>query len=77
MSQILERLKMQMTTALSTAKEKYNSASKEATTQTLLAHGFCTRGQPFWYKNNTACIEWWNNVISWLDAKHGIRRQPW
>ena len=70
------RSKMQKTTALSTAEAEYYSASTAATEtiylrQLLTNLGFPQRKSTPIYEDNTACIEWGNNVIGGRErAKH-------
>jgi hypothetical protein len=75
-SPILWRSKMQKTTALSTAEAEYYSTSTAATEVIYLWNlpetmGFAQRSPTPVYEDNTACIEWGNNVIGGRDrAKH-------
>jgi hypothetical protein len=70
------RSKMQKTTALSTAEAEYYAASTAATEVLYLRNlidrmGFAQRGPTPVYEDNTACIEWGNNVIGGRErAKH-------
>jgi hypothetical protein len=68
--------KLQKTISLSTAEAEYYSAST-ATTEgiwlrdTVRALGFARQGPTPLYEDNTACIEWGNNVIGGRErAKH-------
>jgi hypothetical protein len=75
-SPILWRSKMQKTTALSTAEAEYYSASTAATEVLYLRNlldsmGFAQTSPTPVYEDNTACIEWGNNVIGGRErAKH-------
>ena len=75
-SPILWRSKMQKTTALSTAEAEYYSASTAATEILYLRNllesmGFNQHAPTPVYEDNTACIEWGNNVIGGRErAKH-------
>jgi hypothetical protein len=75
-SPILWRSKMQKTTALSTAEAEYYSASTAATEILYLRNllenmGFSQQAPTSVYEDNTACIEWGNNVIGGRErAKH-------
>ena len=75
-SPILWRSKLQKTTALSTAKAEYYSASTAATEILYLRNllecmGFAQPQPTPVYEDNTACIEWGNNVIGGRErAKH-------
>jgi hypothetical protein len=65
---IMWKSKMQKTTALSTAEAEYYSASTAASEvlylRKLLEHmGFVQASPTLVYEDNTACIEWDNNVI--------------
>ncbi len=68
--------KMQKTTALSTAEAEYYSASTAGSDMLYLCKlldqlGFTQQSPTPVYKDNTACIEWGNNIISGRDrAKH-------
>jgi hypothetical protein len=67
---------MQKTTALSTAEAEYYSASTAATDVLYLRNlldsmGFAQASPTPVYEDNTACIEWGNNVIGGRErAKH-------
>ena len=67
---------MQKTTALSTAEAEYYSASTAATEVLYLRNllesmGFTQHAPTPVYEDNTACIEWGNNVIGGRErAKH-------
>ncbi len=70
---IMWRSKMQKTTALSTAVAEYYSASTAGSDVLYLLDqlGFIQQSPTPVYEDNTACIEWGNNVISgWERAKH-------
>jgi hypothetical protein len=75
-SPILWRSKLQKTTALSTAEAEYYSASTAATEVLYLRNllermGFAQPEPTPVYEDNTACIEWGNNVIGGRErAKH-------
>jgi hypothetical protein len=75
-SPILWRSKMQKTTALSTAEAEYYSASTAATEVLYIRNlldsmGFAQASPTPVYEDNTACIEWGNNVIGGRErAKH-------
>ena len=75
-SPVLWRSKMQKTTALSTAEAEYYSASTAATEVIYLRHllenmGFAQTTPTPVFEDNTACIEWGNNVIGGRErAKH-------
>ena len=80
-SPIMWKSKMQKTTALSTAEAEYCSASvascKVLDLKDLLRRlGFGQRKPTPIFEDNTACIEWGNNVIGGRErAKHiDIRR---
>ena len=80
-SPIMWKSKMQKTTALSTAKAEYYSASAAGCEvlylQTLLDRlGFKQKKPTPIYEDNTACIKWDNNDIGRRErAKHiGIRK---
>jgi hypothetical protein len=65
---ILWHSKMQKTTALSTAEAGYYSVSTAATEVLYLRYlvesmGFAQPSPTLVYEENTACIEWGNNVI--------------
>ncbi len=65
---IMWKSKMQKTTALSTAEAKYYSALAAGCEvlypRALLDHfGFKQKNPTPIYEDNTACIEWGNNVI--------------
>ncbi len=67
-SPIMWKSKMQKTTALSTAKAEYYSASMagcEVLYLRALLHrlGFAQKKPTLVYEGNNACIEWGNNVI--------------
>ncbi len=67
-SPVLWRSKLQKTTALSTAEAEYYSASTAATEVLYLRNllermGFAQSKPTPVYEDNTACIEWGNNVI--------------
>jgi hypothetical protein len=70
------RSKMQKTTALSTAEAEYYSASSAAAEVLYLRDlldrmGFAQQAPTPVYEDNTACIEWGNNVIGGRErAKH-------
>ena len=75
-SPIMWKLKMQKTTALSTAEAEYYSASAAGCEvlylRALLRRlGFGQKKPTPIYEDNMACIEWGNNVIGCLErAKH-------
>ena len=75
-SPIMWKSKMQKTTALSTAEAEYYSASAAGCEvlylRTLLERlGFKQKRPTPIYEDNTACIEWGNNVIGGRErAKH-------
>ena len=75
-SPIVWKLKMQKTTALSTAEAKYYSASLAGCEDLYLRDllhslGFTQKRPTPIYEDNTACIEWGNNVIGERErAKH-------
>jgi hypothetical protein len=75
-SPISWKSKMQKTTALSTAEAEYYSASTAATEvlylRLLLKNlGFAQERPTPVYEDNSACIEWGNNVIGGRErAKH-------
>ena len=82
-SPIMWKSKMQKTTALSTAEAKYYSASMagcEVLYLRALLHrlGFAQKKPTPVYEDNTACIEWGNNVIGSRErANHiDIRNLP-
>jgi hypothetical protein len=81
MSPIMWKSKMQKTTALSTAEAGYCSASMagcEVLYLRALLHrlGFVRKKPTRVYEDNTACIEWSNNVIGGLErAKHIVIRK--
>ena len=68
--------KMQKTTALSTAEAEYYTASSAGSEVLYLCKllermGFAQASPTPVYEDNTACIEWGNNVISGRErAKH-------
>ena len=70
------RSKLQKTIALSTAEAEYYSASRAAIEVIYLRYllsgmGFAPAGYTPVYEDNTACIEWSNNIISGRErAKH-------
>ncbi len=75
-SQVLWRSKLQTTTALSTAKAEYYLASTAATEVLYLRNllerkDFAQTQQTLVYEDNTAYIEWGNNIIGGRErAKH-------
>ena len=75
-SPISWKSKMQKTTALSTAEAEYYSASTAAAEVLYLRYllqelGFAQQKPSPIYENNSACIEWGNNVIGGRErAKH-------
>ena len=75
-SPIMWKSKMQKNTALSTAEAEYYSASMagcEVLYLRALLHrlGFAQKKPTPVYEDNTACIEWGNNVIGGRErAKH-------
>jgi hypothetical protein len=75
-SQIMWKSKMQKTTALSTAEAEYYSASTAGTEilylRAILERLFIAQKAPTpVYEDNTACIEWGDNVIGGRErAKH-------
>jgi hypothetical protein len=75
-SPISWKSKMQKTTALSTAEAEYYSASTAATEVLYLRFllnglGFAQERPTPVYEDNSACIEWGNNVIGGRErAKH-------
>ena len=75
-SPVMWRLKLQKTTALSTAEAEYYSASTAATEVLYLRNllermGFAQTQPTSVYEDNTACIEWGNNDIGGREcAKH-------
>jgi hypothetical protein len=75
-SPIMWRSKMQKTTALSTAEAEYYSASAAGVDVLYLRNllerlGFAQKDPTQVFEDNTACIEWGNNVIGGRErAKH-------
>jgi hypothetical protein len=73
---IMWRSKMQKTTALSTAEAEYYSASTAGSDVLYLRRlldqlGFTQKSPTPVYEDNTACIEWGNNIIGGRErAKH-------
>ena len=73
---IMWRSKMQKTTALSTAEAEYYSASTAGSDVLYLRRlleqlGFAQQSPTPVYEDNTACIEWGNNIIGGRErAKH-------
>ena len=73
---IMWRSKMQKTTALSTAEAEYYSASTAGSDVLYLRRlldqpGFTQQSPTPVYEDNTACIEWGNNIIGGRErAKH-------
>ncbi len=73
---IMWRFKMQKTTALSTAEAEYYSASTAGSDVLYLRKlldqlGFTQQPPTPVYEDNTACIEWGNNIIGGRErAKH-------
>ena len=75
-SPIMWRSKLQKTTALSTAEAEYYSASAAGVDVLFLRNllelmGFAQECPTSVFEDNTACIEWGNNVIGGRErAKH-------